>query len=60
MNVKNGVEPVQIAIKPKAIANFVIDKETLDQLSGLHKLAALAAIRDGRWKLVGSDGEVIK
>ncbi len=46
--------------KPRSIPGFTIDRETLEHLkqtSPLHHLAALAALRDGRWHLIGDFGE---
>lgn len=34
---------------------FVITRETLEHMDALHKLVAMAAIRDGRWVLVDDD-----
>jgi len=41
--------------QPRIIPGFTIDRETLEHLkqtSPLHHLAALAALKDGRWHLI--------
>jgi hypothetical protein len=39
-------------IKPYPKPGFIVSREVLEHLSPLHRLAAEAAIRDGRWRLV--------
>lgn len=47
-------------VKPMPIPDFTIDRETLEHLPDMHRIAALAAIRDGRWRLVENTKEVKK
>lgn len=42
-------------LKQRPIHHFCITREVLERLSPLHRLAAEAAIRDGRWRLVDND-----
>lgn len=39
-------------IKPYPRIGFTISREILEHMSPLHRLAAEAAIRDGRWRLI--------
>jgi hypothetical protein len=43
---------VSTLLKPRPIAGFTIDRETLEHLSPLHRAAAEVAIQTGKWHLV--------
>jgi len=52
MNMNESLSETIKTPKPRQIYGFTIDRETLEHLPQLHKIAAECAIASGRWHLV--------